>query len=1049
MTNPIFYKLPHTLLAKIVSFIELNIDRIAFTLVCKGWFDNREKYLVLHTKQFISFDAEYNNTFLKSYNKFIIQSNNSAHYNSICVTSISQPKHALHRYLFHKNNNNNEVNNNSSNSNNYSNIDKGGLIAFKDQVEHLYFTDHYREHIDDGFMRSVGLSNITTIYFSKLFNQPIQPNFFPRTIEKLVFGEKFNQPLTVGCFPVGLKTLEFGKDFNQLIDTSGILPDNLESIIFGAGLTRLSLKGLPPKLKLLRFSQSDLGHYTSIVDYHQDNSLESLVRLENLPDNHASKIKWINFKSLQYFSMSYCAGEMIMGYVKESVAFPLTITTLDLRMCSTTMIFNVDSSIVLPPNLKKLFLPRGWTYSLKILAFPDGLTMLHMGYSYNLPLKSKYFPQSLKKLEIPFMFNQKLNEKSLPRHLESITFGENFNQKLKPKVIPKTVRKLTFNCSFEKYPLLSSAFPPGLTKLSFNPNAPLKVKPGVIVESVNILTFRDCFFAKQIKSIPQTVQTIILYHKNKTYYLKRISPSNYLLLIELKSVIESGGILVETIIISFSHLNTGNNSNSSSSSIPTRWDVLEMLNHLISPLKCLQCEPYNNNNSNNHSSLDIYCFKIILSSRDYNQFNDRLLSNSNITFKGSKNRYQFTLKERVSSTTTTTATTKKTTTTTRTVSISNLPTAWFTIDSCRPSERGYPSTATIEQTFSYFGVIDNIEIIVESEQQHLRAMIIVNNNNNNIQQEDLDIDDSTLDTLLYFQVVIGFQSIDSSVSCYETLSNYTMFNVRNGENYVVAPHPVEINYHDDSFFSEVAMRRRRFQREQIHLNLKLRLEAKQKEKERRAANEEAARLRKREEHEKRQRERLRRELEEKERRAREEELENRKLLEKLLRREAKERQRQEELENKRLQQLEEAEQQLQQQKQVELELLEKIAIKQQIEREQQQQQQQVEEEIRVIDEDKDKSLTIKEQSIIRLNQLREWLKKAQDFCPNQFLMEWQLPTNQKQYQYYIDRESQLLSNHTDNQTIHIPCKAIPTDAYLKKWSTNKQQHTDNKDTDAS
>ncbi|EFA83112.1 hypothetical protein PPL_03902 [Heterostelium album PN500] len=319
----LFTKLPHTLLAKIINYIELNIDRIAFTLVCKNWFINRDKYLVLYTTQFRSFDTEYSDTFLNSYNKYILQANNAAHYNSICITSISQPNYTLHRYLL-RTNHNNEPNNNN-------NIDNDGLITFQDQIENLYFTDHYRVPIDDSFMRSVGLSNITTIHFNQLFNQPIPPNFFPQTIKKLVFGEKFNQPLLVGCFPVGLKSLEFGRDFKQLIDTSGILPDNLESLIYGEGLEKLSMKGLPPKLKLLRFAQKDLGHNTSIVDYDQDNCLESLVRLENLPNYLATGIKWTSCKSLQYFSTRYCNPDMENHLTKKIIDFPLTIVELDLR----------------------------------------------------------------------------------------------------------------------------------------------------------------------------------------------------------------------------------------------------------------------------------------------------------------------------------------------------------------------------------------------------------------------------------------------------------------------------------------------------------------------------------------------------------------------------------------------------------------------------------------------------------------------------------------------------------------------------------------------
>ncbi len=73
------------------------------------------------------------------------------------------------------------------------------------------------------------LINLRELKLPKNFNQPLDENFFPPSLEILYFGPNFNQPINRGILPRSLKKLQFSfySNFIQPIQ-SGWLPEGIE-----------------------------------------------------------------------------------------------------------------------------------------------------------------------------------------------------------------------------------------------------------------------------------------------------------------------------------------------------------------------------------------------------------------------------------------------------------------------------------------------------------------------------------------------------------------------------------------------------------------------------------------------------------------------------------------------------------------------------------------------------------------------------------------------------------------------------------------------------
>ncbi|EFA80099.1 hypothetical protein PPL_06921 [Heterostelium album PN500] len=163
-----FINLPFILLNKIINNLDESIDRISFSLVCKRWFDNRNKYLCFNNETFMSsssFDI-YKNFTLNSYKELfqlsINQSINKKHL-VLIVEKDEIQEYIVFLKLFKIRPNSVEIVQTSGIEmlpSNIKHISVVGKFSFKAQISSVYTnTFSTLQHLETLDLSRVSLSN--------------------------------------------------------------------------------------------------------------------------------------------------------------------------------------------------------------------------------------------------------------------------------------------------------------------------------------------------------------------------------------------------------------------------------------------------------------------------------------------------------------------------------------------------------------------------------------------------------------------------------------------------------------------------------------------------------------------------------------------------------------------------------------------------------------------------------------------------------------------------------------------------------------------------
>ncbi|EFA79034.1 hypothetical protein PPL_08504 [Heterostelium album PN500] len=261
--------LSHILLSKIISYLEDNIDRLCVSLVCKRWFDERDKYLYFNTDRI-------NINLCKDIDDHHDHSNNESEieekqYNIKCLFSLESYRSSILRSLNQKNNctlaysRDFYLSDYSVNPYSYpeddriiSNITK---VILDEQLDNKYLKEIYGMISISNVSTLKGITslssvlpvNLTSITFHEEFDEVLLAGYLPPKLEKLKFewNSEFNQVIAAGVLPNTLKKLRFGDDFNQQLEPH-VLPSSLTYLKLGGEYTQtLQVGSLPPNLRAL------------------------------------------------------------------------------------------------------------------------------------------------------------------------------------------------------------------------------------------------------------------------------------------------------------------------------------------------------------------------------------------------------------------------------------------------------------------------------------------------------------------------------------------------------------------------------------------------------------------------------------------------------------------------------------------------------------------------------------------------------------------------------------------------------------------------------
>ncbi|EFA79036.1 hypothetical protein PPL_08506 [Heterostelium album PN500] len=257
--------LSHLLLSKIISYLEDNIDRICVSLVCKRWFDERDKYLYFNTdniKMSCFQEEDRESDFRKSV--FTLES-----YRSLLFRSFNQKSNCTLSYgygcsISYDTDYSIDLDRRKTNDKITPNITKVFLETNeelgKKETEILYgmisnsnvFNLKEIASFNSVCLSSVLPANLTSITFHE-FNESLLAGYLPPKLEKLKFEweSDFNEPILAGVLPNTLKKLKFAQYFNKTLEPH-VLPSSLTYLKLGGEYTQtLQVGSLPPNLRVL------------------------------------------------------------------------------------------------------------------------------------------------------------------------------------------------------------------------------------------------------------------------------------------------------------------------------------------------------------------------------------------------------------------------------------------------------------------------------------------------------------------------------------------------------------------------------------------------------------------------------------------------------------------------------------------------------------------------------------------------------------------------------------------------------------------------------
>ncbi|EFA75815.1 hypothetical protein PPL_10870 [Heterostelium album PN500] len=351
-----------------------NIDIICFSLVCKRWYNHRDKYLIFNTDRINLFALKNTNIYqnnehfkLPSYHKIFLKSIQSK---MNCKLVLSKSLYQYQKYDYH-------YGKLTVLMYNYED-DSRKLKSIPSNVSTIY---NYTENIQENIYRLLSESqsvtkfggcgtlkyglpkSIKSIRFKYDFDEPLVKGLLPNSLEVLKFNAPIEQEIPPGVLPDGLVKLtltnyEFviqpgvlPNGFYQYEVRPGVLPSGLLELILGYkheiqagvlpyGLQKFTLDGYQYEIQP-GVLPSSLKHF-SLCDTPLNNDLQYTIDSTTLEDSVLMKsclpISWLqaisslsNLQSLDIYVSKYNRQDIT---VFNANYLPRTLESLDLRLQS-------------------------------------------------------------------------------------------------------------------------------------------------------------------------------------------------------------------------------------------------------------------------------------------------------------------------------------------------------------------------------------------------------------------------------------------------------------------------------------------------------------------------------------------------------------------------------------------------------------------------------------------------------------------------------------------------------------------------------------------
>ncbi|EGC35961.1 hypothetical protein DICPUDRAFT_78380 [Dictyostelium purpureum] len=204
-------------------------------------------------------------------------------------------------------------------------------------LKQLSFKNHHpsRLQIEKGFnnggfpLIEEGLfkhTQLTSIDFGDIFNQPIGINVLPPTLKKLILGNSFDQDLIQGSLPHSLEYLSVSKyTYNKTICVSNPYtmvncksyhnqfknsPEKLLALIVSPSYNYEKIE--PPSIKIfINLEVLDLSYLYDFIQFSKENFPSNSIKKLILTSSFVGEIDLIYFQNLEYLTINNSCPKMI------------------------------------------------------------------------------------------------------------------------------------------------------------------------------------------------------------------------------------------------------------------------------------------------------------------------------------------------------------------------------------------------------------------------------------------------------------------------------------------------------------------------------------------------------------------------------------------------------------------------------------------------------------------------------------------------------------------------------------------------------------------
>ncbi|EFA75782.1 hypothetical protein PPL_10837 [Heterostelium album PN500] len=395
--------LSHLILNKIVNYLDNNIDIICFSLACKRWYNDRDKYLVFNTDNidlftFNTTDTNQNHKHFKlpSYNNILLKSIQSK---TKCTLSVGYNQKTSYDYhfdillcivetdYFNFKNIKDDVRNLKSIPNSVSTIEI--LSDREDEQEYLYRLISESQSVTK-------LNGCSTLKYG-----------LPKSIKSLKMEFEFNEPLAKGLLPNSLEVLDFEDPLKQEIPP-GVLPDALRKLY----LDRYRYEFLPGVFQLvcIAFIYSTINMIFDKVKLYLLNYQYEILQ-GALPDG------------LQKFNLDGYQHEIQPGVLPSSLK-SLSLTSYSYsRPIKEELKYSIDSAPISEDSTEtESFLPISWLQAISSLSNLRSLDIYYPIHNRHdtIIFNLNYLPPTLETLDITLKIKKSILKGTMPTSLKKI-----------------------------------------------------------------------------------------------------------------------------------------------------------------------------------------------------------------------------------------------------------------------------------------------------------------------------------------------------------------------------------------------------------------------------------------------------------------------------------------------------------------------------------------------------------------------------------------------------------------------------------------------------